>query len=39
MYIKEIIFYLLWPVVIWISWTLVRFFLSMYEKSRQEMEQ
>jgi len=39
MYIKEILFYLLWPLVIWISWTLVKFFLGMYEKSRQEQEQ
>lgn len=39
MYIAEIIHYLLWPFVIWISWILVKYFYGMYEKSRPGQKQ
>jgi hypothetical protein len=39
MYIKEILLYLMWPLIIWISWLMVRFFIRMYEKNSQEQEQ
>lgn len=38
MYFKEILMYLLWPLLISVSWILVKFFLRLYEKGRQETE-
>lgn len=39
MYIKEIIAYLMWPALIFITWVLIKFVLSIYEKSRQESKE
>jgi hypothetical protein len=39
MYIIEIISYLLWPLLIWVSWLLVGYFLKMYERNRREAEE
>jgi hypothetical protein len=39
MYISEIIEYLIWPVFILISWFLVKYALSVYEKKFPEEEQ
>jgi len=38
MYIKQIIAYLLWPALIWVSWLLVKYFLRIYEKNRPGAE-
>jgi hypothetical protein len=39
MYIKEIISYLLWPLMIWVSWLLVRYLLYIYERNRREADE
>lgn len=38
MYLKEIFLYLTWPILILVSWWLVRYLLQRYEKSLAERE-
>lgn len=39
MYLKEIFLYLTWPILILVSWWLIRFMLNRYEKSLPEAEE